>query len=80
MGGEQDSCPKITSAKGGDQGAPFLRKEEGGAIKHFLFPSKVGPIWFPTHCSLFLHSLSNTKCPTGVDEWERKPTFSFLKK
>ena len=30
VGGEQDNCPKITSAGGGDQGAPFLRKRGGG--------------------------------------------------
>lgn len=31
VGGGQDNCPKITSARGGDQGAPFLRKwGEGG--------------------------------------------------
>ena len=31
VGGGQDNCPKITSARGWDQGAPFLRKwGEGG--------------------------------------------------
>ena len=41
MGGGQGNCPKITSARGGDQGAPFLRKRLVGwgggvdTIRHF---------------------------------------------
>lgn len=82
VGGGQGNCPKITSARGGDQGAPFLRKRwwGGGGGWTQLDISKVGPFWFPTHWSLFLCSLSNPQCPIGVDMWKRKPTVSLKKR